>query len=258
MNSTSPGDPKLYARRGVLGLAIAGVVPGLAVGPSGAAAPSDKGSHMTDEFANEFTSTQLSIAPIAASAAVGDLQSLSAGLHRALDAGLSVAEVKEVLVQLYAYAGFPRALNALTELMKVIEVRRGRGIKDAPGREAGDVPTGQALLDAGTANQTKLSGAPVKGPLFDFAPAIDHFLKAHQFGDIFARDNLDWQSRELATIGALSAMQGVESQLSAHIRIGLNVGLTRDQLKQVATELSTVGYAESGRRLQAALDKLGG
>jgi 4-carboxymuconolactone decarboxylase len=257
MNSTSPDEPKLYARRGVLGLAIAGVISGAAVEPTGAAVPSDN-SRMTDEPANALTPKQLSIAPMAASAALGNMQGLSTGLDRALDAGLSVAEVKEVLVQLYAYAGFPRALNALSELMKVLEVRRGRGIKDAPGREAGGVPTGQALLEAGTVNQTKLSGAPVKGPLFDFAPAIDQFLKTHLFGDIFARDNLDWQSRELATVGALSALQGVESQLSAHIRISLNVGLTIKQLRQVATELSTRGDAESGRRLQAALDKLGG
>jgi alkylhydroperoxidase/carboxymuconolactone decarboxylase family protein YurZ len=258
MNSTSPDEPKLYARRGVLGLAVAGVISGVAVEPTGAAAPSDNSSRMTDEPANALTPKQLSIAPMAASAALGNMQGLSTGLDRALDAGLSVAEVKEVLVQLYAYAGFPRALNALSELLKVLEVRRGRGIQDAPGREAGDVPTGQALLEAGTANQTKLSGAPVKGPLFDFAPAIDQFLKAHLFGDIFARDNLDWQSRELATVGALSALQGVESQLSAHIRISLNVGLTIKQLRQVAIELSTRGDAESGRRLQAALDKLGG
>ena len=80
-------------------------------------------------------------------------------------------------------------------------------------------------------NQTKLSGAPVKGALFEFAPAIDEYLKTHLFGDIFARDNLDWQSREIATVAALAAMPGVESQLQAHIRIGMNVGLSAAQLR---------------------------
>jgi 4-carboxymuconolactone decarboxylase len=87
------------------------------------------------------------------------------------------------------------------------------------------IPKGDALLAAGTANQTKLSGGPVQGPLFDFAPAIDEYLKTHLFGDIFERDNLDWQSRELATVGMLAALPGVESQLQAHIRISMNVGL---------------------------------
>jgi hypothetical protein len=39
------------------------------------------------------------------------------------------------------------------------------------------------------------TGVPVRGPLFDFAPAIDEYLKTHLFGDIFERDSVDWQSR---------------------------------------------------------------
>jgi 4-carboxymuconolactone decarboxylase len=81
-------------------------------------------------------------------------------------------------VQLYAYAGFPRSLNALAELMKVLEARKQRGIQDAPGRAPSRaIPKGEALLAAGTANQTKLTGVPVRGPLFDFAPAIDEYSK---------------------------------------------------------------------------------
>jgi alkylhydroperoxidase/carboxymuconolactone decarboxylase family protein YurZ len=212
---------------------------------------------MTDKNTSTLTSKQLSIGPVAAATAVGNMPALTAALNHALDAGLSISEAKEVLVQLYAYAGFPRALNALGEMMRVVEARRGRGIADAPGGEPGPLPTGAALLELGTANQTKLSGAPVKGPLFDFAPAIDQFLKVHLFGDIFGRDNLDWRSRELATVAALSALVGVESQLIAHIRISLNAGLTVDQLTQFSGGLTEAGESEAGRRLIAVLDKQG-
>ena len=74
--------------------------------------------------------------------------------------------------------------------------------------------------------------------------------------DIFERDNLDWQSRELATVGALAALSGVESQLQAHIRISLNTGLSVAQLRQLATVLNEQGNSEAGARVQAALDKL--
>jgi 4-carboxymuconolactone decarboxylase len=138
---------------------------------------------------------QQSIAPIAAAMAVGDLAQLNAALNQGL----------------YAYTGFPRTLNALGELMKVVDARKQRGLQDAPGREPGPVPTGRELLAQGTANQTKLVGSPVRGPLFEFAPQVDEYLKTHLFGDIFARDNLDWQSRELATVlaerGQLEAAQ---------------------------------------------------
>jgi 4-carboxymuconolactone decarboxylase len=198
---------------------------------------------------------QQSIAPIAAAMAVGDIPRLNAALNKGLDAGLAISDTKEILVQLYAYAGFPRSLNALNELMKVLEARKQRGIQDAPGRNPGPVPTGRELLALGTANQTKLSGAPVRGALFEFAPAIDEYLKTHLFGDIFARDNFDWQSRELATVGALAAMSGVESQLLSHVRISMNVGLTAPQLRMLADGLAEQGHAEAAARTRAAIER---
>lgn len=209
---------------------------------------------MTNE--QTLSTKQQAIAPIAAFAATGNMARLDESLNEGLEAGLSVSEVREMLVQLYAYAGFPRSLNALGQLMKVLDARRQRGIEDASGREPGrTIPTGEALLAAGGANQTRLSGAPVKGPLFDFAPAIDRFLKTHLFGDIFERDNLDWQSRELATVGALAALDGVEPQLQAHIRISLNVGLSVAQLRQLAQTLHQRGNADAASRVRAALDR---
>jgi alkylhydroperoxidase/carboxymuconolactone decarboxylase family protein YurZ len=203
-----------------------------------------------------LTARQQAIVPIAAFAAAGDIAKLNTALNEALDAGLAVSDAREILVQLYAYAGFPRSLNALGELMKVLEARKQRGIHDAPGREpSGTIPKGDALLTAGTANQTKLSGGPVKGPLFDFAPAIDEYLKSHLFGDIFERDNLDWQSRELATVSMLSALPGAESQLQSHMRISMNVGLKAGQLRQLTQVLAERVGAEHARRAHEALER---
>jgi 4-carboxymuconolactone decarboxylase len=213
-------------------------------------------SHMTTTHtASETLSLrQQSIVPIAAFAAAGDIARLGPALEQGLDAGLTVNDAKEILVQLYAYAGFPRSLNALGELLKVADARKQRGIHDAQGQAPSrPIPKGDALLAAGTANQTKLSGGPVKGPLFDFAPAIDEYLKTHLFGDVFERDNLDWQSRELATVGMLSALPGAESQLQSHMRIGMNVGITAAQLDQLTQVLAQRVDAGAGRRAAEAL-----
>jgi len=204
--------------------------------------------------ADALTARQQAIVPIGALAAVGDMARLNAALDHGLDAGLTVSDAREILLQLYAYAGFPRSLNALGELMKVLQARRQRGIEDAPGRAPGrPIPQGDALLAAGTANQTRLSGGPVQGPLFDFAPEANQYLRTHLFGDIFERDNLDWPSRELATIGMLSALPGVQSQLQAHMRIGMNVGLTAGQLRQLADVLAARVDAGMARHAGEAL-----
>lgn len=162
----------------------------------------------------------------------GDMPKLKTALNAGLDAGLSVNGIKEILVQLYAYCGFPRSLNALGSFMAVMKEREAKGIKDVPGKLPGPLPAGKSL-DFGTANQTKLCGAPVKGALFDFAPAIDECLKAHLFGDIFGRGNLDWKTREIATIAALAALEGVESQLNSHIGIGKHNGVTDAQVNAI-------------------------
>jgi alkylhydroperoxidase/carboxymuconolactone decarboxylase family protein YurZ len=203
-----------------------------------------------------LTAHQQAIVPIAAFAAAGDMDRLNAALNQGLDAGLTVSDAKEILVQIYAYAGFPRSLNALGELMKVLDARKQRGIQDTPGHAPTHaIPKGEALLAAGTANQTKLAGGPVKGPLFDFAPTADEYLKTHLFGDIFERDNLDWQSRELATVGMLSALPGVEPQLRAHMRISMNVGITASQLRQLTQVLAERVDAEAARRAREALER---
>jgi 4-carboxymuconolactone decarboxylase len=197
---------------------------------------------------------QQAIIPIAALGAIGDMARLNVALNQGLDAELTVNDAREVLVQLYAYAGFPRSLNALGELMKVVEARKQRGIQDVQGQAPSRaIPKGDALLAAGTANQTKLVGSPVKGALFEFAPAIDEYLKTHLFGDIFERDNLEWQSRELATLAMLATLQGADSQVQSHMGISMNVGLTVSQLNQLAQVLADKVDAQAARRAREAL-----
>ncbi len=189
---------------------------------------------------------QEGIVTIAAFTAKGDLDKLKAALNEGLDAGLTVNEIKEVLVQLYAYAGFPRSLNGIGTFMSVMEERQKKGIRDEPGREASPLPANKSRLELGTEIQTSLIGSPAGGAIYTFAPAIDAFLKEHLFGDIFGRDNLDFQSREIATISALAGMEGVNPQLQAHFNIGFNTGLTEAQLKSLISVLAAkVGRKEA-------------
>jgi len=189
---------------------------------------------------------QQGIVTIAAFTARGDLEGLKTALNEGLDAGLTVNEIKEILVQMYAYCGFPRSLNGINSFMSVMKEREAKGIKDELGREASPLPVGKSSIELGTEVQTSLVGAPVSGPTYTFTPAIDQFLKGHLFGDIFGRDNLDFQSREIATISALASMNGVNNQLRSHFNVGLNVGLTEVQLRNLVTVLETrVGKQEA-------------
>lgn len=179
---------------------------------------------------------QKAIASAASHAARGDQNGLKQALIDGLDAGVAVNEFKEILIQVYAYCGFPRSLNALNTLMQVTEER---GNKDKPGNLPSAKPEGSSL-DYGAENQTRLVGRPVAGKVYEFAPAIDAFLKAHLFGDIFARDNIDWQTRELATIAMLASLNNAGAQLNSHINVGKYNGLTDRQVEEI---LKIAGFA---------------
>ena len=198
---------------------------------------------MKDEGLN---ARQKGIVPIAAFTASGDMEKLNTALNEGLDAGLTVNEIKEVLVQMYAYAGFPRSLNGIAAFMGVMEERGKKGIKDVSGKEPGPMTANKSSIELGTEIQTRLVGRPVTGAIYTFTPAIDQFLKGHLFGDIFGRDNLDFQGREIATISALANMKGVNSQLQSHFSVGLNVGLTEAQMRSLISVLQAkVGKNEA-------------
>lgn len=182
-----------------------------------------------------LTPRQQSIARIAALTATGDMPKLNEALNNGLDAGLSVNEIKEVLVQMYAYAGFPRSLNGLGAFQNVLNERQAQGITDKMGEAGKELPQGTDKFAYGNTMQINLTGRPVAGGIMDFAPAIDAFLKEHLFADIFGRGVLSYQDREVATIAALSAMTGVQSQLGSHIQIGMNTGLSEAEITQIIT-----------------------
>jgi alkylhydroperoxidase/carboxymuconolactone decarboxylase family protein YurZ len=199
---------------------------------------------------------QEKIVTIAAFTASGDLKNLKMALNEGLDAGLTINEINEVLVQMYAYAGFPRSLNGINTFIGVVEERQQKGIKDEPGREPSPMPAGKSSIELGTEIQTRLLGAPAIGKYITFAPAIDRFLKGHLFGDIFGRDVLDFQGREIATIAALANMEGVNPQLQSHFNAGLNVGLTEAQLRSLISILSTRVGKKQADNANEILDKV--
>lgn len=110
-----------------------------------------------------LTAKEKSMISISALTAKGNLRDLEKALEQGLKNGLTVNEIKELLVQVYAYAGFPRSLNGLAAFSAVLEKRKAQGINDVIGKTASPVPANQTSLEFGTANQTKLFGREVKG-----------------------------------------------------------------------------------------------
>lgn len=197
------------------------------------------------------------IVAISAFTANGDQDKLKTALATGLDVGLTINEIKEVIVQLYAYSGFPRSLNALNTFMEVLDDRKKTGKEDVTGKEPNKVE-GNGKYDQGRKTLEELTGQSQSGSLTGanaFAPGIDTFLKEHLFADIFGRGVLTYQQRELATITTLATIPGLGSQLGSHIGMGMNIGLTEAQLRQVFQLLETLISKTQADAAEAVLTK---
>lgn len=200
-----------------------------------------------------LTARQQSLSAIAGLEAKGDMPRLYDAINDGLDNGLTVAEIKEALSQLYAYTGFPRSLNALGQLQKVIADRKAKGVATDMGKDDETVlPKGFDSLKTGTEVQTRLTGKPFD---YTFAPREDYYLKAHLFGDIFASKVLSAADREIVTVSANSSLTGCEPQALAHAKGALNMGVKADELRDIPKVLKEKAGSAEGWRAQRAVEQ---
>ncbi len=193
---------------------------------------------MTTISAQSLTDRQKHLATIAALEAQGDMERLEPAVKEALESGITINEIKEAFSQLYAYTGFPRSLNALSVLGKVME--NGNYTEGKPWTRPALWDNAQEALQQGTAVQTALAGQPVSNT---FSPQNDYYLKAHLFGDIFASDQLPAADREILTVAALSAIKGTESQLAFHKGAAVKMGNAQETVDALCLFLSEKGLS---------------
>ncbi len=177
------------------------------------------------------------IAVVAALTALGNAEpQLKVHLNGALNVGCTINEVKEIILQMSAYSGFPTCINAMNAYKEVLIERHKQGIEDL----IGDSPTNEEIssvdrYEIGVKELSKLDSMQVErleGVYKEFSPDL---LKSiiHSYADIFSRSILDIKYRQIATIAALTALGNAQPQLRFHINAGLNIGLTPEDIKEI-------------------------
>ena len=186
-----------------------------------------------------MTERQKGLAACACLMAQGDLERLEPAVKMALDNGVTINELKEAFSQLYAYTGFPRSLNALGVLNKVLDNKQPSWQEGKPWKRPEIWDDAAKALKQGTEVQTKLSGRSFD---YNFCPQDDYYLKSHLFGDIFAGDQLSAADREIVTVAALSGLEGVVPQLAAHKQGAVNMGNSQELVDELCAWLDSEGY----------------
>ena len=189
-----------------------------------------------------LTSREQAIVAVASYTGKGDLEHLKAAFVRALEAGMTINEVNEVLIHAYAYCGFPRSLRAIQTFMRVVDERKANGINDKVGREASVITDSGNRYERGRDVLAEISGVSADAPKAGyalFAPVIERFLKEHLFTDLFERDLLTYRERELATVSILAGVGGVEPMFKSHAAICLHLGIMPEQLSALLNIVET-------------------
>lgn len=190
---------------------------------------------------------------------MGNLPKLEKALNAGLDAGLTINEIKEILIHSYAYVGFPRSLNGINNFNNVVDTRKAKGIQDEVGKEATPVPDNFDRTAYGYKVRNSLVGRDISKRTSGYAafvPTIDLFLVEHLFADIFYRDILNPQERELVTISMLAAMTGTEPQLKGHLGIAMRMGFSNEQFDDYISILDSQVSQDSAARARNVLNNV--
>ncbi|MEV8635307.1 carboxymuconolactone decarboxylase family protein [Streptosporangium sp. NPDC051023] len=104
------------------------------------------------------------------------------------------------------------------------------------------------LLQDEATQQTTLPG------LEQIAPGYADWIITALFGGTYLRDGLSLRDRQIINLAALTAVGGVDPQLSGHVRTSLRIGMTRQEVIEVFVHLAPyigVPKALAGLRVAA-------
>jgi 4-carboxymuconolactone decarboxylase len=165
--------------------------------------------------------------------------SLETHVEGALRSGATETEIKELVLHMTVYAGYPKTLTAVAAAQQTFATLKQRGMPAAspqPELESRrQAESNEARYRRGleALNQiSKASGEAVVKSFEAIAPDLGRYILEFSYGDVFSRPNLDLKTRELATVSALTGLNTTASELplKVHVNGALNVGASRQEI----------------------------
>ena len=149
-------------------------------------------------------------------------------MQRALDNGLTPAELSEVITHLAFYAGWGRAMEAV-ESAKPLFVARGVAAAQLPSAKPQLLPLDEKAESTRAAAVEKNTGPASPGLVRDTTDVL--------FRDLWLRPDLKPRDRSLVTVSALIAGGQVE-QVTFHLNRAMDNGLTREEASEALSQLA--------------------
>jgi 4-carboxymuconolactone decarboxylase len=186
-----------------------------------------------------------SIATLAALIARNQTIEMPYYLNLALDNGIKPREISGIITHLAFYSGWGNAMSAISAAKDVFTTRN-IGADQLPAAS----PELLALNEAAEADRAARVGQQF-GAAF---PGLVQYTTDVLFRDLWLRPDLAPRDRSLVTVSALIA-NGQSAQLTSHLNIGMNNGLTQTEIAETITHLAFyVGWPNAFSAMSVAKD----
>jgi 4-carboxymuconolactone decarboxylase len=187
-----------------------------------------------------FSRRDRSLVVITVLATLNQLNQLRSHVQGGINHGLERAEIEEVFVQLSAYAGFPRAIDAMDTARAAMADQQGveRLAPTPPAERKDDEARSAAAREVlALLGQDQPPGG-VGVDLGDFGAVGARFA----FGEVWARPELSRRDRSLVVCTTLTT-QDKPHELRFHLQAALNHGVTAAELQELmVTVLAYAGF----------------
>lgn len=188
------------------------------------------------------------LASIQAVIALGRERRLYTLLDLALEEGIDLTAIREIMLQAYPFCGFPRTINGFTVLTRCLKEK---------GFTGGDLV--HLPLDGRTPQELDQMGLELFRKIYQFNhfevlnalqgdhPELPRWILRDVYGKVMTRPAVDAKTRELAAVAALAVLK-VFPQLLSHIKGGLNLGADHTEVREVIEQMSAFAPPDTVRK----------
>jgi 4-carboxymuconolactone decarboxylase len=181
-----------------------------------------------------------SLVVIAILTTLNQLNQLRGHVRGGINHGLTRVEIEEICVQLAGYAGFPRAIDAMTTVHSALAEMQGVDrLEPSPPAERKDDEQRSADARETMSRLTENQPSGAMGvDMGSFSGSAGRFA----FGELWARTELSRRERSLVVCATLTT-QDKPTELRFHLQGALNHGVTADELEELlVTVIAYVGF----------------
>jgi 4-carboxymuconolactone decarboxylase len=180
-----------------------------------------------------------SLVVLSALTTIPALSQLEKYVEAALNSGLSIEEIEEVMVQLSGYAGFARATEGLEAAHRAISRFQGTTLTPRPHAERKTDEDRMESFKAITA--TVFANQRNVGPAIDMG-AFRGTAARFAYGEVWSRPQLSLHDRSLIVVTTLVS-QNRRAEARIHLRSAFNHDVTAEELEELmVTVMVYVGF----------------